>query len=104
MMPSLISSRTGVSGPRPSATPRTAMSRSVMMPITLSPSQTGIEPASARSMKPAASRAVWSALTVCTSVVMTSLIFFTEPSSFANSTNGAGGAFLRQGMFSVSRS
>ena len=74
-MSSVISSRTGVSGPWPSATPRTAMSRSVIMPISRSPSVTGIEPASALSMKLAASRAVWSGLTVWTSRVITSLTF-----------------------------
>src|SRR6476469_3983816 len=55
------------------------MSRSVIMPISRSPSVTGMAPASARSMKFAASRAVWSGRTVCTSRVITSLTFI-EPS------------------------
>ena len=41
MMSSVISSRTGVSGPWPLATPRTAMSRSVIMPISRSPRSPG---------------------------------------------------------------
>src|SRR6478609_12110640 len=72
---SVISSRTGVSGPLPLAMPRTAISRSVIMPISRSPSVTGIEPASALSMKFAASWTGWSGRTVCTSRVITSLIF-----------------------------
>jgi hypothetical protein len=50
--------------PRPLATPRTAMSRSVIIPISRSPSLTGIDPASSLSMKLAASLAVWSGRTV----------------------------------------
>jgi hypothetical protein len=53
-----------------------------------------MDPASARSMKLAASRAVWSALTVSTSVVMTSLIFM-GPSSIgiARKTNAVARPF-----------
>src|SRR5690349_4275729 len=51
------------------------MSRSVIMPTSRSPSVTGIDPASARSMKLAASLAVWSGRTVWTSRVITSLTF-----------------------------
>src|SRR5690348_4389266 len=51
------------------------MSRSVIIPSNRSPSVTGIAPASVRSMKLAASRAVWSGRTVWTSRVITSLTF-----------------------------
>src|SRR5690242_13589534 len=51
------------------------MSRSVIIPIRRSPSVTGMEPASALSMKDAASCTGWSGRTVCTSRVITSLIF-----------------------------
>src|SRR6476646_3863106 len=95
--PPLISSRTGVSGPLPLATPRTAMSRSVIIPIRRSPSTTGIDPASALSMKFAASCAVWSAPIVSTSRVITSLTFTgllpLEESTLK--TNGRSGPFLR---------
>src|SRR3569623_720028 len=92
----VISSLTGVSGPRPSATPRTAMSRSVITPISRSPSVTGMAPASALNMKVAASRAVWSGRTVLTSRVITSLIFIVALlCEFATETNGRRGVFLR---------
>src|SRR5438309_5189117 len=92
----VISSRTGVSGPCPSATPRTAMSRSVIMPISRSPSVTGIAPASAWSMKLAASRALWSGRTVRTSRVITSLTFMeTSPAlGISRKTNARERPFL----------
>src|SRR3954447_15455994 len=55
--------------------PRTAMSRSVIMPMSRSPSVTGIEPASFFSMNLAASCADWSGRMVWKSRVITSLIF-----------------------------
>src|SRR5205085_7726857 len=55
------------------------MSRSVIIPTSRSPSVTGIAPASALSMKLAASRAVCSGRTVWTSRVMTSLTFIRPP-------------------------
>src|SRR6478672_307182 len=51
------------------------MSRSVIIPISRSPSITGIEPASTLSMNDAASCTGWSGRTVCTSRVITSLTF-----------------------------
>src|SRR5688500_17322071 len=95
-MPLVMMSRTGVSGPCPLATPRTAMSRSVIMPISRSPSVTGIEPASALSMKVAASRAVWSGRTVATSRVITSLILIVRllAGDSGLETNGMRATFL----------
>src|SRR5690242_3300302 len=55
--------------------PRTAMSLSVIMPMRRSPSVTGMDPASALSMKFAACCTGWSGRTVWTSRVITSLTF-----------------------------
>src|SRR6266480_2147184 len=77
----LIASRTFASGPLPSATPRIAMSRSVIMPTSLSFSVTGSSPASIFFIKAAALRMVSSGLTSCTSLFITPLIFIACPPS-----------------------
>src|SRR5688572_28971081 len=69
----LMMSRTGVSGPLPSATARMAMSRSVIMPTRRSFSPTGTAPASISAMILAASRMVWVGLATRTSRVIASL-------------------------------
>src|SRR5256886_14025947 len=78
----LIASRTFASGPLPSATPRIAMSRSVIMPTSLSFSVTGNRPASIFFIKAAALRMVSSGLISCTSLLMTLLIFIACPPLF----------------------
>src|SRR6266699_2450905 len=78
----LIASRTFASGPLPSATPRIAMSRSVIMPTSLSFSVTGNRPASIFFIKAAALRIVSSCLISCTSLLMTLLIFIACPPLF----------------------
>src|SRR5262249_15588486 len=74
----VITSRTRVCGPLPSATPRTAMSRSVIMPTSLSLSPTGNRPASISRIMRAASWMVWSGPGILTSRVMHSLTFMTK--------------------------
>src|SRR6266699_6984877 len=78
----LIASRTFASGPLPSATPRIAMSRSVIIPTSLSFSVTGNRPASIFFIKAAALRIVSSGLISCTSLLMTLLIFIACPPLF----------------------
>src|SRR6185436_11781 len=68
-----ITSRTGVSGPLPSATARIAMSRSVIMPTRRSFSPTGTAPASMSSMIFATSRMLCPGVAMCTSRVIASL-------------------------------
>src|SRR5882757_825995 len=65
--------RTGVDGPLFSATARTAMSRSVMMPTSRSFSATGSAPTSMSHIARAASRMVWSGCATNTSRLMASL-------------------------------
>src|SRR5688500_16978767 len=69
----LITSRTGVSGPLPTATARIAISRSVIMPTSRSFSPTGIEPASISAMIFATSRMLCPGLATRTSRVIASL-------------------------------
>src|SRR5688500_251504 len=72
----LMASRTFVvRASRPSATPRTTMSRSVIIPTRRSPSVTGMGPTSSDFILAAASWRVWSGRTVSTDRVITSLIF-----------------------------
>src|SRR6185436_15772127 len=68
-----MTSRTGVSGPLPSATARIAMSRSVIMPTSRSPSPTGTAPASMSAMIFATSRMLCPGLAMRTSRVIASL-------------------------------
>src|SRR5438067_8995805 len=71
----LIASRTFASGPLPSATPRIAISRSVIIPTSLSFSVTGKRPASIFFISAAALRMVSSGLISCTSRLITVVIF-----------------------------
>src|SRR4051794_7696033 len=73
--------------------PRTAMSRSVIMPISRPPSVTGIEPAFALSMNEAASCTGWSGRTVWTSRVITSLTFIVALLLATPETNGRSATF-----------
>src|SRR5262249_15830906 len=75
----LIASRTFASGPLPSATPRIAISPSVIMPTSLSFSITPTRPASIFFIKAAALRMVSFCLISCTSLLMTLLIFIACP-------------------------
>jgi hypothetical protein len=75
----LITRLTCVSGPWPFATARTAMSRSVIIPISLSLSATGSEPMSQSSISAAASWIDWLGWISITSRVIASLTFMGSP-------------------------
>src|SRR5579883_3219719 len=68
----LMTSRTGVSSDLPAATPRTAISRSVIMPISRSLSRTGRQPQSSSAIMRAASRIDWPGSTTFTSPLIAS--------------------------------
>src|SRR5436190_10436085 len=74
-----MTSRTGVSGPLPWPTPRMAMSRSVIMPTSLSFSPTGIAPASISAMTFATSRMLCPGVATRTSRVIASLTLMGSP-------------------------
>src|SRR5262249_13935073 len=80
-MSGLMTSRTGVSGPLPSATARIAMSRSVIIPTRRSLSPTGMLPASISAMILATSRMLWPGLATRTSRVIASLTRIGSPCS-----------------------
>src|SRR5947207_6080350 len=79
---SVITSRTLAVGPLPSATPRIAMSRSVIMPTRRSWSPTGSAPASRLAIMRAACCTVSSGFATHTSCVMASLTFISTLLSF----------------------
>src|SRR5439155_8744783 len=75
----VITSRTGVSGPFPCATARTAMSRSVIIPTRRSFSPTGRLPASISAISRATSRIVCPGVATRTSRVIASHTFMIHP-------------------------
>src|SRR5438093_4334094 len=87
-------SLTGVSAGKPSATARTAISRSVIMPTSRSFSATGSAPASSSAINCAASRIVCSGLATRTSLVIACFTFIAlppvqEPAGHATRNAGA---------------
>ncbi len=83
-----IASATRLSGPQWRATARTAMSRSVIMPTSRSPSPTGSAPTSCSAIRRAASQMLWSGLTIRTSRVIASRTFMASTSIQARSASG----------------